>query len=177
MYEKHFGLKSRLFGANAEGKGVFVGPQQNKNLISIQKGLSAPDAVVTVTGPVGVGKTTMVNRALETLPTGRTAAQIGRMHLSQQEVIDLLMAGFGIKQKLNGSIRRFAAFRRLLQKQSEKGIPVAIVIEDAQRLGADALAEVEALTAADAGDKASANIILMGQPVRPNSFLHRISRV
>lgn len=164
MYEKHFGLKSRLFGANAEGKGVFVGPQQNKNLISIQKGLSAPDAVVTVTGPVGVGKTTMVNRALETLPTGRTAAQIGRMHLSQQEVIDLLMAGFGIKQKLNGSIRRFAAFRRLLQKQSEKGIPVAIVIEDAQRLGADALAEVEALTAADAGDKASANIILMGQP-------------
>jgi type II secretory pathway predicted ATPase ExeA len=164
MYEKHFGLKSKPFGSKAEGSGVFVGPQQTKIIASLQKGLVAPDAVVTITGPAGVGKTTIVNRALESLPTGRTAAQIGRMHLSSQEVVDLLMGGFGIKQSHQGSIRRFAAFRRLLQAQSESGIPVAIVIEDAQRLGTDALAEVEALTAADAGDAASANIILMGQP-------------
>ncbi len=164
MYEKHFGLKSRPFGSKAVGADVFVGPEQAKTIASLQKGLGAPDAVVTVTGPVGVGKTTIVNRALETLPTGRTAAQIGRMHLTAQEVIDLLMGGFGIKQSLQGSIRRFAAFRRLLQAQSESGIPVAIIIEDPVRLGVEALAEVEALTAADAGDAASANIILMGQP-------------
>jgi type II secretory pathway predicted ATPase ExeA len=164
MYEKHFGLKSRPFGSKADGASVFVGPQQSKTIASLQKGLAAADAVVTVTGQVGGGKTTIVNRALETLPTGRTAARIGRMHLSPQEVIDLLMAGFGIKQSHQGSIRRFAAFRRLLQAQSESGIPVAIVIEDAHRLGVEALAEVEALTAADGGDAAAANIILMGQP-------------
>jgi general secretion pathway protein A len=164
MYEKHFGLKTRPFGSKAEGTGVFVGPQQTKMIASLQKGLGAPDAVVTVTGPAGVGKTTIVNRALETLPTGRTAAQIGRMHLSPEEVVNLLMGGFGIKRNQQGSIRRFAAFRRLLQQQSESGIPVAIVIEDAQKLGTAALAEVEALTAADAGDAGSANIILMGQP-------------
>ena len=164
MYEKHFGLKTKPFGSKAEGTGVFVGPQQAKMIASLQKGIGAPDAVVTVTGPAGVGKTTIVNRALETLPTGRTAAQIGRMRLSPEEVVDLLMGGFGIKRNQQGSIRRFAAFRRLLQQQSESGIPVAIVIEDAQMLGAAALAEVEALTAADAGDASSANIILMGQP-------------
>ena len=164
MYEKHFGLKSRPFGSKAVGAAVFVGPQQAKSITGLQKGLSAPDAVVTVTGPVGVGKTTIVNRALETLATGRTAAQIGRMHLSPEEVVDLLMGGFGIKKSQQGSIRRFAAFRRQLQAQSESGIPVAIIIEDTERLGTQALAEVEALTAADAGDAASANIILMGQP-------------
>lgn len=164
MYEKHFGLTSRPFGSKAEGSNVFVGPEHAKWVTSLQKGLGASDAIVTVTGPAGVGKTTIVNRALDTLPTGRTAARIGRMHLSPQEVIDLLMAGFGIKKNHQGAIRRYAAFRRLLQAQSDNGIPVAIVIEDAQRLGAEALAEVEALTAADAGDSASANIILMGQP-------------
>jgi general secretion pathway protein A len=164
MYEKHFRLKTRPFGSNAEGAGVFVGPLQAKMIASLQKGIAAPDAVVAVTGQVGVGKTTLVDRALETLPTGRTAARIGRMHLTQEEVVDLLMGGFGIKKTTGGSIRRFAAFRRQLQAQSENGIPVAIVIEDTHRLGADALAEVEALTAADAGDAASANIILMGQP-------------
>ena len=164
MYEKHFGLTSRPFGSKAEGAKVFVGPQQSQAIKSIQKALGAPDGVVTVTGPAGAGKTTIVDRALGTLATGRTAARIGRMQMSSQEVVDLLMAGFRIKQSQQGSIRRFAAFRRLLKAQSESGIPVAIVVEDAQRLGAEALAEVEALTAADAGDDGgSANIILMGQ--------------
>lgn len=164
MYEKHFGLKSRPFGSKAEGPAVFVGPRQAKMITSLQKGIAAPDAVVTVTGPVGSGKTTIVDRALETLPTGRTAARIGRMQLSAEEVVDLVMGGFGIKKKAGGAIQRFAAFRRILQQQAQNGIPVALVIEDAQRLGVDALAEVEALTAADNGDAASGNIILMGQP-------------
>jgi len=44
------------------------------------------------------------------------------------------------------------------------GSRVTIVVEDAQRLGADALAELEALSANEFGDELGANIILMGQP-------------
>ena len=164
MYEAHFGLKSRPFGSKAEGAAVFVGPQQAKIMTSLKKGLAAQDAVVTVTGPVGVGKTTIVSRALESLSPGRMMAWVGRMQLGPEEVVELLLAGFGIQRKGAGTIRRFAAFRRMLNERAQTGIPVAIVVEDAQRLGADALAEIEALTAADNGDATSANIILMGQP-------------
>ena len=52
MYEAHFGLKSRPFGAKAEGPQIFVGPQQVKTVQGVQKGLLAQDAVVTVSGPV-----------------------------------------------------------------------------------------------------------------------------
>ena len=44
------------------------------------------------------------------------------------------------------------------------GAQLAIVVEDAQRVGQDALVEMEALTAADSGDATGANTILMGQP-------------
>ena len=164
MYEAHFGLKSSPFGSKAEGAGVFVGPQQTKIMKSLHKGLSAQDAVVTISGPVGVGKTTIVSRALETISPGRMVAWVGRMPLSAEEVVDLLLAGFGIRKQSKGTIQRFAAFRRLLAERAATGVPVAIVVEDAHRIGPDALGEIEALTAADTGDLTSANIILMGQP-------------
>ena len=164
MYEAHFGLTSGTFGTKAEGPAVFVGPQQADLIAGIHKGLAARDAIVTVTGPVGVGKTTVVNRALETIHPGRMAAWVGRMAISSEEVLELLLAGFGFKRKTNSTLQRFAAFRRLLHERASTGIPVAIVIEDARKLGPAALAEVEALTAADTADGGGANIILMGEP-------------
>ena len=164
MYEAHFGLKNRPFGSKAEGAGVFVGPQQVNIMTSLKKGLVAADAIVTVTGPVGVGKTTIVNRALESISPNRMVAWVGRMQLAADEVLELLLAGFGVSGQSKGNIRKFAAFRRLLNERKAAGAQIAIVVEDALRIGVDALVELEALTAADTGDASSANIILMGPP-------------
>ena len=164
MYEAHFGLKHRPFGSKAEGVGVFVGPQQTNIMTSLKKGLAAADAIVTVTGPFGVGKTTIVSRALESISPNRMVAWVGRMQLSPDEVLELLLAGFGVSRQSKGTLQRFAAFRRLLNERAAAGAQVAIVVEDAMRIGVDALAELEALTAADTGDTGSANIILMGPP-------------
>jgi type II secretory pathway predicted ATPase ExeA len=164
MYEKHFGLKSRPFGAKAAGAGVFVGPQQARIMTSVAKGLGASDAVVIVTGPVGVGKSTIVGRALESISPGRMVAWVGRMHLAPDEMLELLLTGFGVNRQIKGTVQRFAAFRRLLAERAAAGAQVAIVVEDAHRIGVDALVELEALTAADTGDSTSANIILIGRP-------------
>jgi len=102
--------------------------------------------------------------ALESISPGRMVAWVGRMQLAPDEVLELLLAGFGVSGQAKGTIRRFAAFRRLLNERAAAGAQVAIVVEDAMRIGNDALAELEALTAADTGDAASANIILMGPP-------------
>jgi len=161
MYEKHFGLNSRPFGARAEGPGVFVGPRQTDTISKLGKGLQAHDAVVTVTGPVGVGKTTIVNRALASVSPDRTVVRIGRMQLGRDEILVLLLAGCGITQSPTGTIQQFAAFRRHLHEKASAG--VTIVVEDAHRVGIETLAEIETLTAADAGDDASASVIIMGQ--------------
>ena len=163
MYQKHFGLKTKPFGSNAEGPAVFVGPQQTQVINSLKKGLNAVDSVVAVSGPVGVGKTTIVSRTLESLSPGRMVAMVGRMKLAPDEVLELLLTGFGVSRQATGTIQRFAAFRRLLTERAAAGAQVAIVVEDAQRVGLDALVELESLTAADSGDATGANIILMGQ--------------
>ena len=164
MYEERFGLKSNPFRSNAEGASVFVGPSQAKVISRMHKALSAADNIVTVSGPVGVGKTTIVTRALETNKQNQLVAWIGRMRLAPDEVLQLLLAGFGITRQVPGTVRQFAVFQRLLSERAAADTRVVIVIEDALRIGTEALQELEAITATDTGNVGGANIILMGPP-------------
>ncbi|MDH5501352.1 MAG: AAA family ATPase, partial [Gammaproteobacteria bacterium] len=163
MYEKHFGLKSRPFRSRLEPSAIFVGPAQVKVMAGLKKALAVSDAVVALTGPVGVGKSTIVNRALEGISPKRVVAHVGRMQLAADEVLELLLTEFDVSRQPNGTIQRFAAFKRLLHDWALAGTRAYIVVEDAERIGTDALIELEALTAADSGDGTGASIVMMGQ--------------
>ena len=161
MYESQFGLTKRPFRARAKGSDVFVGPQTAAAMAGLKKALATPDAIVCVKGPVGVGKTTIVRRALEAIGPDPVIVTVGRMQLGHDEVLELLLDELGAEMP-SGTVQRFSAFRRLLLKYAESGTRVLIVVEDAMRVGTDALSELEALTASDAGVSEGANVVLMG---------------
>ena len=163
MYEQHFGLNKRPFRANAIGTDVFVGPHIAATMAGLKKALANNDTVVAVFGPVGSGKTTLVHRALESISSNIKVVSIARMRLNSDDVLEYLLDELGIEDKPNGTIQKFGLFRRHLEKMESAGTRVFVVIEDANRLGAEALAELEALTAADAGPSEGASIILMGE--------------
>jgi type II secretory pathway predicted ATPase ExeA len=164
MYETHFGLKRRPFRALALGNDVFIGPQTATVTAGIKKALSTPDAIVAVSGPVGGGKTTLVGRALEGVGKNRITISVGRIKLGHDEVLELLLEELGVETLPSGTVQRFAMFRRMLQEFAEKDTEVFVIVEDALRIGADALSELEALTATDAGVSDGASVILMGNP-------------
>ncbi|MDZ7770469.1 MAG: hypothetical protein U5K38_16125 [Woeseiaceae bacterium] len=162
MYQEHFGLTRELFRSNPEGESIYVGPPQFATDGDNWEALATPDAIVTVTGPVGAGKSAIVGRALEEIAPERMIARIGRMRLGPDEVLELLLESFSVTRQPAGTIQRFAAFKRLLRDFSAKGTRPFIVVEDARRIGTDALLEIEALTAADTSGAAAANIVLLG---------------
>jgi hypothetical protein len=86
------------------------------------------------------------------------------MRLDPDEVLQLLLAGFGITRRVPGTVRQFALFQRMLSERAEADTRVVIVVEDALRIGTEALLELEAITATDTGNVGGANIILMGPP-------------
>ena len=164
MYETHFGLKRRPFRALALGNDVFIGPQTATVTAGIKKALSTPDAIVAVSGPVGGGKTTLVGRALEGVAKNRITISVGRIKLGHDEVLELLLEELGVETLPSSTVKRFTMFRRMLQDLADKDTQVFVVVEDALRVGTDALSELEALTATDAGVSDGASVILMGGP-------------
>lgn len=164
MYEQHFGFKRRPFRAVATGADVFVGPQTAKIMQATKLALATPDAVIAVMGPPGTGKTTIVNRALDALETEKLVIRIARMQLGHDEVLDFLLDEMQAQNVPTSTIRKVTLFRRLLSERTSAGVRVIIVLEDAIRIGDDALAEIEALTAADGVGNEGAAMVIMGEP-------------
>ena len=162
MYEDHFGLSKNPFQPVAEGEAIYEGPEQAKVIADLKIALTARDSIAVLTGPVGVGKTTIVTKALEKMGSERMVARLGRTQVGSDELVDLLLAKFGIVREATRRFECLKTFNRILSEQAASGARVFIVIEDAERLGADLLEELEALTATDDGASAGANIILMG---------------
>ncbi len=163
MYEKHFGLSKNPFQSIAEGQAVFEGAAQTKVIADLKMALTGKDSIAVITGPVGVGKTTIVQRAMEQMGSERLVAILGRTQVVSDELVDLLLAQFGVVRAAERRFECLKAFNRILRERADAGDPVFIVIEDAERLGEELLEELEALTAADGGDCVGANIILMGR--------------
>ena len=161
-YTTFFGLKKEPFAKIAAGNDVFVAPQVASAMAGIKKALATGDAVVAVSGPVGSGKTTITRRALEKSAEFHIIVTIGRIQFAHDEVLELLLAGLGVRQLPKSTVHRFATFRRVLQQYAEQNTRVFILIEDATRVGLDALSELEAVTAADAGVSDGANLVLLG---------------
>ena len=162
MYEEHFGLKKRPFSVKVTGSEVFVGPQTAKTMAGFRKALAVQDAVVTVSGPVGTGKTTLVERALDAIGTRYKTIRVGRMQMNSSDVLESLLVVLGVQDRPTGTIQRFAVLRKKLKELQDAETRVFILVEDAMRAGAETLAELEALTVADAGESDGASIVLMG---------------
>jgi len=162
MYEQHFGLKKRPFRANATGNDVFVGPHIAATMSGIRKALSANDAMVAVSGPVGSGKTTLVNRAVESISASPKIIRVARMRLNSEDVLEFLLDELRFENRPSGTIQKFASFRRRLKELEDINTRVLVTIEDSVHLGAETLAEIEALTSADSGESAGAGVVLMG---------------
>lgn len=164
MFLKFFSLTHNPFRAKAEGSEVFIGPQQTALMSGLKKVLIDRDAVALVMGPVGVGKSIAVARALDTYPTAHEAIKFGRMTLSRDDILEHLISGLGGDCAGQSTPKKLAQLQGLLAEREDTDTRVVAVVEDAPRLGVEGLLELESLTSADTGETAGANLVLMGSP-------------
>jgi type II secretory pathway predicted ATPase ExeA len=167
MYEQDFGLTKRLFLAKATGGDVFVAPQTAQTMVGLKKALLSQDATDLVSGPAGTGKTTLVSKSLEALAATHKSIRLGRMRLGGADILEFLLEELGAEDLPRGPIRQFGVLREQLRQLQTNNMRVVVVVEDALHTGAETLAELEALTAADAGDSGGAAIVLMGDEGLP----------
>jgi general secretion pathway protein A len=170
MYLAHFRLSKQPFMAVAHGDQVYLGPRQSRALANLQIALATPDAIAAITGPAGVGKTTLVNRVLEEVAPQRTVARVGRTAMTMDQLLEHLLGEFGVTAAGLGRIELLRALRVFFRDCGADRVRALILVEDASILGTQLLSELESVTAADPDGSPGANIILMG-PAGINELL------
>ncbi|MGH9470465.1 MAG: ExeA family protein, partial [Terriglobia bacterium] len=93
MYKKFFGLRENPFNVNPDPRYLFVTPHTEEALSCLTYGVRNRKGFVLLTGEVGTGKTTLINKLLEWLRRGHVStAFIFNPRLNEDQFFEFMMA-------------------------------------------------------------------------------------
>ncbi|MDA8248070.1 MAG: AAA family ATPase, partial [Rhodospirillales bacterium] len=118
-----------------------------------------------VTGEVGAGKTTLIDRLLNRLDRDTyVVARINTTQVSGDDLFRLAMAGFGLDAPDDSKSSLLLQFEDVLRDHRLAGRRCLLVIDEAQNLSLAALEELRMLSNLTEGGRASLQTLLAGQP-------------
>jgi type II secretory pathway predicted ATPase ExeA len=169
MYKAFFNLKENPFNVNPDPRYLFLTRHTEEALASLTYGIQNRKGFVLLTGEVGTGKTTLINRLLNWLHRERLAtAFVFNSRLNVTQFFDFMMADFGIPWESN-SPRTFKSqvllrLNHWLLERYKAGETAVLIVDEAQNLSPQVLEEIRLLTNLETATEKLLQIVLSGQP-------------
>ena len=165
MYEHFFGLHSSPFNVNPDPRFLFLTPSAQEALASLAYGIEAQKGFVLLTGEVGTGKTTLINRVLQWLRQRQVAtAFIFNSTVNVPQFFDLMMADFGFDCGTMEKSRMLLKLNSWLLERHHAGVTTVLIVDEAQNLSPEVLEEIRLLTNLETFTQKLLQIVLSGQP-------------
>jgi general secretion pathway protein A len=165
MYRAFFGLRENPFNANPDPRYLFLTREIQEALAGLAYGIKNRKGFILLTGEVGTGKTTLLNRLLDWLNLeGVATAYIFNSQLDIYQLLDFMMADFGIPCESRDKSQVLMRLNHwLLQRYREHKTSV-LIIDEAQNLSNEVLEEIRLLTNFETASEKLLQIVLSGQP-------------
>ncbi len=165
MYKEFYGLRANPFNVNPDPRYLFLTRHTEEALACLTYGIQSRKGFVLLTGEVGTGKTTLINKLLEWLRLQQVAtAFIFNSRLNVPQFLDYMMADFGIPcdSKLKSQIL-LRLYNWLLDRY-RAGETAVLIVDEAQNLSDEVLEEIRMLTNLETFTEKLLQIVLVGQP-------------
>lgn len=165
MYKKFFGLRESPFNVNPDPRYLYLTQHIQEALACLIYGVQTRKGFVLLTGEVGTGKTTVLNKLLEWCRQENiSTAFMFNPRLSEAEFFDFMMADFGIAFDSPMKSRTLMKLNEWLLEQYKSGKHVVLIVDEAQNLSAEMLEEIRLLTNLETATAKLLQIVLAGQP-------------
>src|SRR5271169_1066042 len=165
MYKKFFGLKENPFNVNPDPRYLYLTPNTQEALACLTYGIETRKGFILLTGEVGTGKTTLINKLLEWLHKERVfTAFVFNPRLSVSQFFDFMMADFGIPCESHQKGQMLQRLNQWLLDRYQAGERAVLVVDEAQNLSPQMLEEIRLLTNLETSTEKLLQIVLAGQP-------------
>jgi len=165
MYKSFFGLKENPFNVNPDPRYLFMTRQIEETLTGLMYGIQTRKGFITLTGEVGTGKTTLINRLLEWLHQRKArTAFLFNSRMNTNQLFDFILAEFDIACDSSSKSQQLMKLNHWLLDRYRLGETVILIVDEAQNLTFPVLEEIRLLTNLETSTDKLLQIILSGQP-------------
>jgi type II secretory pathway predicted ATPase ExeA len=165
MYKEFFGLRANPFNVNPDPRYLFLTRHTEEALACLTYGIQSRKGFVLLTGEVGTGKTTLINKLLEWLRLQQVAtAFIFNSRLNAPQFLDYMMTDFGIPCDSKAKSQILLRLYNWLLDRYRAGETAVLIVDEAQNLSDEVLEEIRMLTNLETFTEKLLQIVLVGQP-------------
>ena len=165
MYQKFFGLRESPFNVNPDPRYLFLTKQIQEALAGLTYGIQNRKGFILLTGEVGTGKTTLLNRLLDWLHGQRVAtAFVFNSQVNVSQLFDFMMADFEIPCETRHKSQVLLRLNAWLLDRYRAGETAVLIVDEAQNLSLQVLEEIRLLTNLETSTEKLLQIVLTGQP-------------
>ena len=165
MYKDFYGLRANPFNVNPDPRYLFLTRHTEEALACLTYGIQSRKGFVLLTGEVGTGKTTLINKLLEWLRLQQVAtAFIFNSRLNVPQFLDYMMADFGIPCDSRSKSQVLLRLYNWLLDRYRAGETAVLIVDEAQNLSEEVLEEIRMLTNLETFTEKLLQIVLVGQP-------------
>jgi general secretion pathway protein A len=165
MYKEFFGLRANPFNVNPDPRYLFLTRHTEEALACLTYGIQSRKGFVLLTGEVGTGKTTLINKLLEWLRLQQVAtAFVFNSRMNVPQFLDYMMADFGIPCETKSKSQILQRLYNWLLDRYRAGETAVLIVDEAQNLTDEVLEEIRMLTNLETFTEKLLQIVLVGQP-------------
>jgi putative secretion ATPase (PEP-CTERM system associated) len=173
MYTEFYGLSVEPFLLTPDHRFYYESQVHEQAMAHLMYGLSRGEGFIVITGEVGAGKTTIVQRLCATIDRDQVvAAHVVTTLLSGAELLRMVCSAFKMRDVPEKKDAVLLCLQDYFESIQRSGRRALLIVDEAQNLSASALEELRMLSNFQVGSAAPCQIFLVGQPQFRETLSH-----
>jgi general secretion pathway protein A len=173
MYKDFFGLRANPFNVNPDPRYLFLTRHTEEALACLTYGIQSRKGFVLLTGEVGTGKTTLINKLLEWLRAQQVpTAFVFNSRMDVPQFLDYMMADFGLPSETLSKSQILMRLYNWLLERYRAGETAVLIVDEAQNLPDEVLEEIRMMTNLETFTEKLLQIVLVGQTELEHRLKH-----
>lgn len=164
MYDEHFGFLAPPFSATPDSRIFYDNELYREAFANLRYGIEWRKGLILLTGDVGTGKTTLLDKIIRDLGSTIQVIFISYDQLNSTELIQLVSRGLGLVSDPQDRVSSIEQLRHYLIAQFRRRHIVALLIDEAQNLSDETFESIRFLSNFQYGGEKLLQIVLTGQP-------------
>ncbi len=164
MYQEHFNLTDLPF-ENTPNPAFFYGGGQYRECLSAMLHYAANRrGIMGLSGPIGVGKTTLVHTLRRVLPDNTKVISLIHPESTPMELLTYVAQGLDLEAMPGSRLQAVEVVRNELVRLDEAGGVCLLIVDEAQLLTTELMEQIRLLSNLETEIHKLIQIILVGQP-------------